>query len=116
MSQEKVFGRRATPRAAPPPVAPSSPVRDLPTLKDLGFTPTDDKAELREFKRGYRHRRFVGQGAWRWVSGVCMGVSALFLLLDLHLLGWLAGIAAFVFLIYSFTRHAKSLDGPAGTS
>jgi hypothetical protein len=117
MPQEKVFGRRASPaRAIAPVVAPAAaPVRDLPTLKDLGFTPADDSAELRSFKQAFRYRRFVRLGGWRWIGGLCFSFGTI---CSLAGFGWatvLLGPAGIVCIILGF-RRAKPRDPSAATA
>jgi len=110
MTQERTFGRRA-PRPAPSP-PPRVPPAALPTLKDIGFTPSD-AAELRTFRQGYRHRRFIGRGGWRWAGGVSLGIGSLAGLLGLEPLRWLFAAAGVAAILYSFSRHARSPEALA---
>jgi hypothetical protein len=106
MAQEPAFGRRAGAVPAAP-IAPPLVERPLPTLADLGFTPSDDRAEVRDYMQGLRQRRFAGRGGWRWVAGLCFGVNTVLGLLDVGAIGWLftgAGLAA---LLYSFRRRTE---------
>jgi hypothetical protein len=105
MPPETAFGRRAPaqPQAAQPSAA-AAPASDLPSLKDLGFTPGDDAEELRAFKQGYRKRRFLSLGGWRWAGGVCFLLSTIAGFLDLHSLSVLFGTVGALAIGYSIFK------------
>ena len=104
MSDAKTFGRRST-GSLPKGFPPSAPVRDLPSLQDLGFTPFDDAEALRTFKQDYRKRRFIRRGGWRWVGGVCVLASTITGLAGLSDVSSLLGAAGVLAFGYTLLRR-----------
>jgi hypothetical protein len=106
MNEVNTFGRRADADPAPSAWTPPPPAAasDLPSLKDLGFTPGGDAEELRAFKQGYRKRRFLSLGGWRWVGGLCFLVSTITGFLDLHTLSVVFGTAGALAIAYSIFK------------
>lgn len=118
MSNAPTFGRR-TARAATVTASPR-PARDLPTLKDLGFTrSTAEDEELRAWKSAYRKRWFSKVGGWRWAAGVCGLAGTLCFFLNLGPLRAVFALAAMGLFILSFTplgRPARPDPEPPETA
>jgi hypothetical protein len=110
MSQPTSFGRRTPATLAASP-APRPPSKTEPSPSSLGGKKSaEDKAELRAFKAGFRRRRFIGRGGWRWVGGVCFGVSGVLGFLGMGGLSALFVAVGCAALIYGFVGTARSED------
>lgn len=106
------FGRRKAEIRAP---AHWTPASELPTLKDLGYTPGDDAAELRAFKQGFRKRRFLARGGLRWLAGVFSLVAVICYVAGWMEVRWLFAVASMTCLIWSFLAP-KAEAGESGTA